>query len=213
MDIIGYHKHKHYIITIHIHEILSERDKYIKYNETAKHYTSIFTVINIEDINGKSYDIINTNKTYINGETYFDRISYYLVKDIAYCQNFIKDNQFKLLNNLFCGIITEYYSDGRKRSECFYVNNQKNGNYKEYHDEHYFLKNIRVHDIYIDATYVNNKLHGEYKIYYENGNIKEESQYEYGMRYGIHKIYDENNRKLIFEYEYKNGVIINMKKK
>ena len=47
----------------------------------------------------------------------------------------------------------------------------------------------------------------------ENGNIKEESHYEYGIRYGTHKIYDENNRKLIFEYEYKNGVIINMKKK
>jgi hypothetical protein len=56
----------------------------------------------------------------------------------------------------------------------------------------------------IEKEYVKGKLHGTVIKYYENGNIKEETEFDINFQHGESKKYDESGQ-LIFHREYHKG--------
>src|SRR5688572_26823227 len=78
-------------------------------------------------------------------------------------------------------------------AEGHYVNNKKHGVWREYYDSNGGLM--------IEENYWDGVQHERVASYHPNGQLMSEGQFQYGMREGCFKVYDENGtniRNIIF---------------
>ena len=77
---------------------------------------------------------------------------------------------------------------------------KKNGKGKEYHNY--------LYDLNFEGEYLNDKKDGEGKEYNVNKDLIFEGEYRNGKRWkGKYKIYNYDKYKLIFEGDYKDGIL------
>ena len=117
----------------------------------------------------------------------------YIDRDIAFHENFIKDEQWKLYKNGYNGIHKEYEFklnyDGYLREEYYHINGKIDGIKKVYNSSG---------DLIREENYVNGKLYGIIKIY-DNNKIIEIRNYFNGNYYYVEKY---NNNKIIYNGYY-----------
>ena len=99
----------------------------------------------------------------------------------------------------------EYYKTGELKSECFEINDRKNGEYKKYYENGSELsldnskrKNLSSTDSFGQlkeiCSYIDGGINGEYKRYYESGKILNICSYIGGIKNGEYKEYHKNGQ-------------------
>jgi hypothetical protein len=135
MSIIGYHKAKHYIITIETEDYRYYiKEEEIINKDFALYETKSFIVIDIEDLNNEHY---NSILDFVVDETYnYTNIllEFYKIKELAFHLDFILNKQWELFPNGYAGLYKEYLSNGTIVREYYHINGKKYGVYKYYWD-------------------------------------------------------------------------------
>lgn len=91
----------------------------------------------------------------------------------------------------------EFYENGNLRMEGSYVNNKKNGTFREYNQEgkqinaYIFENEIRTGEGMIDSI---GRRQGPWKLYYTNGALRAEGAYKDGKRDGPWAFYFQNGK-------------------
>ena len=96
-----------------------------------------------------------------------------------------------------------YYKNGELESECFTINNKRNGEYKLYYgDGRRLSKDNHMRENVSSANflgqfleiriYMNDNMNGEYKWYHTNGQLKSICTYIDNKRNGTYKKYKDN---------------------
>lgn len=99
-------------------------------------------------------------------------------------------------NSMKTGVWTEYYQNGKVKSELTYVNNRPNGPAKTYFESGQLEE---------EGTWVGSRWTGDYKLYYENGNLRQSFKYNaLGQRDG-QQLYYHPNGKLAIDVTEKAG--------
>jgi len=78
-------------------------------------------------------------------------------------------------------------------AEGYYQNGKKHGCWREYYD---FTGSLMIEEYYLHGIQ-----HGRYSAYHPNGQLWSEGNFNYGLREGFFKIYDDHGnltRKLLF---------------
>jgi antitoxin component YwqK of YwqJK toxin-antitoxin module len=184
---IGYTKYKHYIITIDT----EDTEEQINNNNYKMLFCMRFKVIGIKDILNNYYDEIDKYKI---GEIYFDHKNFYNLEELAFYENFMLTEQYKLFPNGYSNYYKLYDLNGKLIEEFFHNNGKIEGTYIRYHSN----------DVNIKCEYVNGKLNGKYIQYYNNKKTKYDYNFINNTKHGICIEYDENEN-IITKIEYDNG--------
>jgi antitoxin component YwqK of YwqJK toxin-antitoxin module len=154
MNTVGYAKYKKYIFTIKSLEDLMFFTENNENKNFATYFSNKFKLLDIEDmVTNIKLNKIDNYKT----DNIFPDMFYYKNKEQAFYHNFFRNKQYLLFPNGYSGYYKKYSYDGYIESECFYINNNKEGQKIIYV---YNTKNI--HKI---ENYVNNIKHGEFITY------------------------------------------------
>jgi antitoxin component YwqK of YwqJK toxin-antitoxin module len=93
------------------------------------------------------------------------------------------------------GTVTEYYKNGKKKSEGEFKNGDPYGK-----TIYYYSTGEKMEEQYLDNTGT-----GKYTDYYKNGQIGEEGQILNGQKNGTFLTYNEYDGALVYKYSYVNG--------
>lgn len=97
------------------------------------------------------------------------------------------------LNRARNGWYQEFNKYATLVAEGLYVNDRKNGIWKEYYDH--------TGTLMLEETYRDGIQHGRFASYHPNGQLLSEGQFKDGLREGYFRVYDEegnNTRSLLF---------------
>jgi antitoxin component YwqK of YwqJK toxin-antitoxin module len=197
---IGYTKYKHYIITIDVEEQFID-------NNYKTLYCNNFKVIGIKDILNNYYDEIDKYKIF---ETYIDKINFYILEELAFYENFISEEQYKLYPNGYSGSYKSYDRYGNLIEDFFHINGKIEGTYIRYYTNIIEWSNgvtiTNNSDINIDikCEYINGKLNGKFIQYHNNKNIIFDYNFANGIKHGMCIDYDINGN-ILKKIEYDNG--------
>jgi antitoxin component YwqK of YwqJK toxin-antitoxin module len=118
-------------------------------------------------------------------------------------------------SSLITGIVEYYHSNGQKKEEISYKEGIKHGHYKAWDEEGHIkseknYKNKSRHGAFRDwhkvkygvkpntlkkeMFYKDNEKDSTYTSWFGNGNIKEQQQYDMGLRIGVFKRYHSNGQ-------------------
>jgi uncharacterized protein len=115
---------------------------------------------------------------------------------LSYSRNGVKDDEFKLVNDLIQGVRKKYYPNGQLLSEYNYVNGKYNGEYTTYFYDGKIEKK---------GTYKNGVEIGKFEEYYSNGALAISMQLdESGKQNGINTQYALDGKKFE-ELEFSKG--------
>ena len=99
-----------------------------------------------------------------------------------------------------CEVKREYYKTGELESECFELNEKKEGIYKSYYPDG---------QLEIICSYIDGKINGEHKYYHINGQLCEICFYTDDKMNGEYRRYDPLKR-LLKTLMFENGVLSNV---
>ena len=152
-------------------------------------------------------------------ETSLDTIQ---VEESFYKQGLLKGKtDFVIENNELMSKITNYYDNGRIKSQYNYIDGKLNGTFITYYDSE--NGEIELSDNYKDGkvyesifyykngqkrteqfyTYINEDQHYKWTRYYENGQIQEKGQWINGLENGEFIIY--KNERIVEKHNWKDG--------
>ncbi len=102
----------------------------------------------------------------------------------------------KYVNNKKDGLWKQYFNNGKTKSEITYKSNIPNGHMKFYYSNGNPLE---------EGDWVNGKWEGSYKYYYENGKMSYDWKFVNGKREGLQKYFSETGE-LKYKGIWKNGL-------
>ena len=158
-------------------------------------------------INGHGWIDITSKQILLLKKAKHSILAFRLEGNKVYYVNFFDLEKYltqeTMLNNKKEGTFKHYHTTGQLYYICSYIDDKKNGEYKEYYDDTY----NNIGKLYEIVMYINDKKNGEYKNYYKTGELWIECSYINDEKHGKYTHYYPSGE-IRYQCMYKNGIII-----